>query len=154
MEFNKIKTKYWNGFLFIIGTGFYIGKSKLFPGTLGSILAIPLVYYFGGKTFSVFLISILIFIVGILSSNYIIKLRSEKDPKEVVIDEIFGYFVSYLFIQPTLKTIVIGFLIFRFLDILKPFPIKLAEKLPKGYGVMTDDLLAGLMTLTIMKFIT
>jgi len=86
----------------IIATGFYIGRVKFAPGTLGTLLAIPLIYIFAFKWWSVLTVSLILFLIGVFASNYVI--------------------------------------IFRLIDILKPFPVNLFEKLPRGWGVMADDI--------------
>ncbi len=137
----------------LIGTAFYIGKIKVAPGTFGSLVAIPLILFFNGKWPGIAITATITFIIGLLSANHFIKLKNTPDPPEVVIDEILGFFISYIFVTPTLKNIVIGFLIFRILDIIKPFPINICDKLPQGYGVMIDDLVAGLINAFILYLI-
>ncbi len=137
----------------IIGTGFYIGKSKFAPGTLGTLLAIPLIYLFAIKWWIVLIIAVSLFMIGVFASNHIININGEEDPEEIVIDEITGFFVAFLFVKPELNTYIVGFLLFRVIDIVKPFPINLFEKLPDGWGVMADDIVAGLMTSIILYFL-
>jgi phosphatidylglycerophosphatase A len=81
------------------------------------------------------------------------ELTREEDPEGVVIDEIVGYFFAFLLLEPTLKTLLLAFVLFRLLDILKPFPINLFERMPKGHGVMADDVVAGLLTGFILYLI-
>ncbi len=137
----------------LIATGFYIGRFKYAPGTVGTLLGVPLVYLLVYKWWLTLLFGLLLYAVAVWSANYMIELTREKDPEEVVIDEILGYFFSFLFIEPTLKTIAVAFITFRALDILKPYPIKLFEKLPKGHGVVADDVVAGIMNAVILYFL-
>ncbi len=65
------------------------------------------------------------------------------DPPQVVIDELCGYMVTMLFIDPTPSLLALGFFLFRFFDIAKPFPVRKLEALPKGYGIVMDDVAAG-----------
>ncbi len=137
----------------LIATGFYVGRFRYAPGTVGTLLGIPLVYLLVHKLWLTLLFGILLLIVAVWSSNYMVELTREKDPEDVVIDEIVGYYFSFLFVEPTLKAMLLGFIIFRMLDILKPFPINLFERLPKGYGVIFDDLVAGVITSLILYFL-
>lgn len=66
------------------------------------------------------------------------------DPREVVIDEVMGMVVTLAFLPLNPKTIGIGFLLFRIFDIIKPFPVRRSEKLPGGWGIVMDDVIAGI----------
>jgi phosphatidylglycerophosphatase A len=75
-----------------------------------------------------------------------------KDPAAVVIDEISGQQIVFLGLAPlTWKYVLIGFLVFRVLDIWKPFPVRQAESWPGGWGIMADDWLAGLYAALILR---
>ncbi len=137
----------------LVATGFFVGRSKFAPGTLGTLVAIPLIYLFAIKWWIVLIVGFLLFVLGVIASNQIISLTGEEDPEEVVIDEIAGFFVSFLFVTPEISTYIVGFIIFRIIDILKPFPVNLFEKLPEGWGVMADDIVAGLITSVILYFL-
>lgn len=137
----------------LLATGFYIGRFRYAPGTVGTLLGVPLVYLLVHKFWLTLIFGIILLVIAVWSSNYMVELTREKDPEGVVIDEIIGYYFSFIFVEPTLKALVLGFIIFRILDILKPFPINLFEKLPKGYGVVFDDLIAGIITSLILYFL-
>lgn len=137
----------------IVATGFYIGRIRYAPGTVGTLLGVPLVYMFGTNWWTVLILSVIMYVICVLSANYLIEITREDDPEEVIIDEVLGYFVSFLFVDPTLKTMVVAFIIFRVLDILKPFPISVFEKLPRGHGVAADDLVAGLISAAVLFFL-
>ena len=89
-------------------------------------------------------------IIGYLLCEAHIRLHKKKDPKEVVVDEFAGQFVALLGIIDTssvsylLTSLLLSFLLFRFFDITKIGPIKKFEKLPGGFGIISDDLVAGL----------
>lgn len=136
----------------IVATGFYVGRIKHAQGTFGTLLGIPLVYLFAINWWVVLILCFALYLVSVWSANYVIKVTREKDPKEVIIDEVLGYFASFMFVEPTVKSIVIAFVTFRLLDIFKPFPINLFEKLPKGHGVVADDFFAGFIN-SVMLFI-
>ena len=137
----------------LIATGFFVGRFRYAPGTVGTLLGIPLVYLFAFKWWLVALLGIFLYLVGFWACSYVVDMRKESDPEDVIIDEVLGYFLSYMLIEPTLESVLVGFFTFRLLDIFKPYPINLFEKLPKGHGVMADDTVAGLINSVILFFL-
>ena len=133
-----------------LATGFFVGRLGIAPGTLGTLVAVPLVYLFSFNFWTLLGGVVLTTLVGLVTSTKVINLTGEEDPEEVVIDEIAGYMACFLLVEPSLKTYIIAFVLFRLFDIFKPFPINLFEKLPGAYGVMLDDIVAGLMTSAVM----
>jgi len=129
-----------------IATGFYIGKLRLAPGTLGTLLGIPIVYLASFNRWTILLALGVVFLIGLITSQEVIAASGEEDPEEVVIDEVAGYIACFLFIEPTLKSYLLALGLFRVIDIFKPFPVNLLERLPGAYGVMLDDVAAGVMT--------
>ena len=89
------------------------------------------------------LVSILLVFVGTWSSWGVERFWG-KDNKKVVVDELAGMSISLLFIETSIASLSAGFILFRFFDITKPFYIRKTEELPGGYGVMMDDILAGI----------
>jgi len=135
----------------LIATYFFIGYLPKAPGTWGSLFALPLVWILY-KLGIIYLVAALVLItsVGIWASHKTsIELKSE-DPDEVVIDEVAGILVTFLFVKPLPVNLFLGFLLFRLIDITKPFPIKFFEKLPYGIGIMVDDIIAGLYSGAIL----
>jgi len=138
-----------------IATCFKVGYLPLAPGTWGSIFAILLWWVFL-KNVNIYIFGILIifsFLIGIIASNIVINQRGDADPSYIIIDELVGQWLALLFIPQGYFYIVFSFISFRFFDIVKPWPISLIEKLPKGLGVMSDDFIAGLITLVLMQVI-
>ncbi len=133
----------------LIATGFYIGRLPA-PGTLGTLLGVPVVYLVSFNFWTIFIAVGVLFLAGLISSNEVINRLQEEDPDEIVIDEITGFVACFLLIEPSLKTLVIAFMLFRVIDIFKPFPVNLFEKFPGAYGVMLDDLVAGILTSLII----
>ncbi|MEG8947326.1 phosphatidylglycerophosphatase A family protein [Rosettibacter firmus] len=137
----------------IFGSGFYTGYIRKASGTFASLLAIFifLIPGFENPTLMIFLISIFI-IIGVD-----IAIKFEKvygnDPKEFTLDEVIGMWISLLFIPKKVWYIFMAFLIFRFMDIVKPFPIRKSESLKHGWGVIIDDVLAGIYTFIIIQII-
>ena len=150
-------------------TMFGIGHIKYAPGTMASFITC-LIYYF---LFSIdvnfyyfFLIFLILLIYSIILINKLSHHFKEKDPKEIVIDEFFGQsipFVIVMFIYTTPHTkswtsnlefeayyFFLFFILFRFFDIYKPFPINIIDKKMKnGFGVMLDDIMAGVYTFIV-----
>tara|TARA_B100000530_G_C15644569_1_gene363712 strand:- start:128 stop:568 length:441 start_codon:yes stop_codon:yes gene_type:complete len=139
----------------IICTGFGIGKSPFFPGTLASFSILPIVWIMKKNlTFDIFLI--LLFIYTIISFFLIkncLKNEIDKDPGYIVIDEHIGQAITLIFCNEILYEYFIAFILFRFFDILKPFPINYFDKLKNPIGVIGDDILAGLISGLIIFFI-
>lgn len=136
----------------LISTGIGIGYSPLAPGTMGA-LAIAILYWFA-PTFTwpaLLLIILLLTALGIPCATITereVKLRlgeaRGQDPSIVIIDEIIGMLVALIAIPKTPRFLLLSFLLFRFFDIVKPFPIRKIEKLPAGWGIVLDDVMAGI----------
>jgi phosphatidylglycerophosphatase A len=132
----KSRLHYW--FSTVLGAG-YVPKA---PGTAGSLAAI---LFFGLIPLSVFFqigLLIILFFAGVYSSAYVEKLEG-TDPGLVVIDEFVGQGIAVLFIPKTILFYGAAFILFRIFDIFKPLWINRIQDLPRGWGIMTDDLLAG-----------
>jgi len=94
-----------------------------------------------------------LFFTGIVVSNTIINHNQDNDPSYVIIDELVGQWIALLIIPDGYYNILIIFVLFRFFDIIKPWPIRYFEQLPKGLGVMSDDVVAGLFTFILTQII-
>ena len=134
----------WQSLKYQIATGFGCGKFPFAPGTFASLIALLLLYFIPFSGFIWLGFCIVFFLVGIWASGSLEEEYGE-DPQIVVIDEIVGQWVSLLFLPKTFWIYLIGFLLFRFMDILKPFPVKEMEDFKGGYGIMLDDLIAGIL---------
>ena len=144
----KSYDKFWLLFHETIGTGFFTGYLSIAPGTFGSWTAACLIWisthFFVLPIWQVSLVGAFIcFILGLYSSNYLLQTSQEKDPSYIVIDEFAGMFLSYALVPLTLTNFFLGFIFFRFFDILKPWPIRRLEFFQRGWGIMLDDILAG-----------
>lgn len=129
-----------------VATGAFVGYIPPFPGTLGALEGI-LLYRFTLETafYWKLLMASLLLILGVLSSGHFSQLTGKKDPDEVVIDEVAGAYISCLG-KVTFWEFILAFIIFRIIDISKPYPLKRLERLRGGFGIMLDDVLAGIMT--------
>jgi len=136
-----------------LATGFYAGRIPFAPGTFGSAVGIIFCYAFSWFDWpaTIFLLFFLI-ATAILISQRAESLLKQKDPGCIVIDEIAGMVVVLLGLPFTAATAFFGFLIFRTLDIIKPFPIRQVERrLSGGTGIVMDDVLAGLIGNLILR---
>jgi len=133
-------------------TFFYLGYSPFAPGTVGTLGAIILFYFlsfFSGLAYLFFAILFIIFSIWI--STVVTIAGQDPDPSWVVIDEVCGYLVTMFLIPYSVTNVVLGFLFFRFFDILKPPPIRRFESLPGGLGIVADDVVAGIYANVILQ---
>ena len=141
-----------NKFIVNLCTLFNLGFIKFMPGTFGSLISLPIGYIilklFGFWIF-ILIITLLLAISYYAITEYLIAKKS-KDPKEIIIDEFIGQFIALIFIPDTILGLLASFLLFRFFDITKLYPVNKAEKIPGAIGVLADDVVAGLMTACII----
>lgn len=135
-----------------IATFFYIGYAPVAPGTVGSFVALILWWFVPSNfVFIAGFLVVLFFFLGVWASTIVEQYSGIIDPSHIVIDEVVGIGVPLLFIPKDVMLYGIVFVVFRFFDITKVFPICLAERwVPKGWGIMLDDVIAGIMTLLIV----
>ena len=140
-----------------LATGFGSGLAPAASGTFGSAAAIFVWWLLGfhneigNSIFFRITLIILFTILGLWSAKFVIKTKNNLDPKEVVIDEWVGMWISALLLTPQSPLILWGasFFLFRLFDVLKPGPVGAAERLPGSIGVMFDDVLAGIFALIV-----
>lgn len=131
----------------LMATGIYLGRSPFAPGTFGTLLGIPLAYgfFFLGPYFYMLATLLLVFFAVWVAERYE-KTNHRHDPGEVVIDEVVGYLISFLWLPMTWQSFVGAFLFFRLFDIWKPVPVRTVDqKIPGGFGTVMDDVAAGLL---------
>lgn len=135
-----------------IGTWFGVGLIPKAPGTFGSIAALPFAWVIEsccGHT-ALFIASIAAFLVGWIACHFYLPHTDAKDPKEIVIDEVSGQWLLLSFMPQTVISYAVGLLLFRFFDIVKPWPVRIADrKIHGGFGVMFDDTLAAVYPVVI-----
>lgn len=139
----------------MIATYFGLGLSPKAPGTVGSVGTIPLAfvlaYFFG--IYGIIVAAIPIAVVGIYATDVLIRDQEEKDPGKIVVDEVVGQLLAFVFVADALKgnledwwLYLVGLAAFRFFDICKMGPVKWFDsKVKNAFGVMMDDVCAGLM---------
>ncbi len=137
----------------LISTFFYVGYLPFIPGTFASIAAILFFVLCRHLGFSEVLMTFLIITAGFLVCGSSERKSGKKDPGFIVIDEVAGMFISLLFLPYSLKILALGFLLFRILDTLKPFPAGCLERRRGGIGIMSDDIIAGFYTNIILHFV-
>jgi phosphatidylglycerophosphatase A len=116
------------------------------PGTFGTFTAVPLVvalWYLDG--FIAGLVLLFLVLLAVWSAGLSERLLGRIDPPEVVIDEVAGFAVTLFLLPATWVVLILGFVLFRLFDIIKPFPIRFLERRVKGgIGIVLDDILAGI----------
>jgi phosphatidylglycerophosphatase A len=151
VDFKKILSD-WRYF---VGYGFGSGLLPKMPGTWGSLLAIPIAFLLAFLPFYWHAGIILIyFFVGVYVSEFLSQESGLHDHGPVNCDEVFGYLLTMLPFQAHLFHLILAFILFRFFDILKPFPISWIDKnVGGGFGMMLDDLAAALISMGAMSMI-
>jgi phosphatidylglycerophosphatase A len=137
-----------------IGTFFYSGYFPILPGTFASMVAIFLFYLMRHQILLHILFTLGLIILGLLVGSAAEEIFNQKDAKCIVIDEVAGMLLSFMFIPFDMKFVIIGFILFRLLDALKPYPADRLQKFKGGIGIMGDDLVAGLYTNIVLQFVS
>ena len=147
-----------NKLIYIFLTGFYSGKSKYMPGTFGTLVGVLIFQLISFNTLyeNIFLLLVLFFSsIFLLNYSYKKSIFLDKDDKSIVVDEILGYLIFMIFFENNIKNVIFGFILFRFFDIVKPFPISLVDKkIKNSFGVMFDDIIAALFSGIILFMIS
>ena len=130
-----------------VGTGLGSGLAPIAPATVASAVAVAAywAFPFGGDSLWFFIIIPAATFIGVWSAGVVERRAGDKDPGRVVSDEFVGMWAACLFLPKTWIWLLAAFLLFRALDIFKPFGIRRLEKLPGGVGIVADDLAAGLL---------
>lgn len=141
--------------IMLIATGFYAGYLPKVPGTWGSLVGLILYFFLSKLSLSAYLMIVAaVLVIGFFAAGSAEKILDRRDPGAVVIDEIGGMLITLTLAPPDILAWLLGFAIFRFFDILKPFPIGWLEKRTHGGGgIMLDDVLAGLYSLIALQII-
>jgi len=140
-----------------------LGWLPVAPGTWGSLapaVAFGLLCYFGAPKFITWIILCLLALdaatICVWFSPAVIEELGDKDPREVVVDEVAGQALTFIGAyaaggREIFVTVAVGFLAFRFFDIIKLWPCRLLEKLPAGWGILADDLMAGVYAAIMLQ---
>ena len=137
----------------IIGTVFYVGRFPFAPGTMGSLVALLVWYLLKPSIIDPLFLLITggLFFIGIAVSTVLIEAWNEKDPKEIVIDEWVGMWISLYLVPHTILWGLVAFFFFRVFDILKPGPVQVMDDMDDAIGVMMDDVVAGILACLVTQ---
>jgi len=142
-------------FILLLASGFGAGYVPMVPGTAGTLVAIPIFLVLSSIPFPLHELTILtFFFFASWISGEAERYWGRKDHPRIVIDEIMGYLIAMLWLPKTTLFIILGFFLFRFFDIVKPPPIRLLEKVKGGFGVVLDDVVAGIYANIVLQIIS
>ena len=137
-------------FPLLFSTFFYVGKIKYAPGTAASFVTLILWIFLVPVDFLLrFAIISFLILVGFISTEKSLSFFKEKDPQAIVIDEVVGMSISLLFIT-NIELMLLAFILFRILDILKPSIIYYSQNYKGAKGIMLDDIIAGSCVLVLL----
>jgi phosphatidylglycerophosphatase A len=148
---------------YLTATGFGAGFAPKAPGTFGAlegvaIFLLTLALQLSAQQHFVLLVALnlLIFAAGVWASKRTCEISNLEDPSQVVVDEISGQLIALtpLAFASSTALVIVAFMLFRLFDIFKPYPIRKLEHLPNGFGVMLDDVLAGIFAAVIIWLVS
>ncbi|NRB21199.1 phosphatidylglycerophosphatase A [Candidatus Dependentiae bacterium] len=129
----------------------------IFPGTVGTLATVPLVYFLGQLNLNIVAYTFVTFIIFLVSFPIVDRalalLDNGNDPSEIVIDELVGFLITFIGIEVTPQRILIGFFLFRFFDITKFFGINRIELMHGARGVILDDVVAGIYSNIVLHLL-
>ena len=141
--------------LVTFGATLFVGRFSKFPGTLGSLLAAFIWWFISPETLlkQFFLIGGAV-ICAWISIHFYEKWNRSHDPKEVVIDELVGMWITLVGVPTQISVFIVGFFLFRLFDIWKPFVIGWVDKkVPGAFGTLFDDVLAGFLASGVLHLL-
>lgn len=137
-----------------LAAGLGAGLAPRAPGTAGTLVAIPLWWLLSGLPLAAYAaVVVVLFALGVPLCTRAGRAFGAADHPAIVWDEIVGFLVTLFALPASWLAAVAGFLLFRAFDIAKPFPVAAAERLPRGLGVMADDLLAGAYACAVLHLV-
>jgi phosphatidylglycerophosphatase A len=138
----------------LVSTVIFVGYIPFASGTFGSLAALFFIYYVKPDNILLIMFGFVGFFLGVFCAHKTEEESDIKDDKKIVIDEFVGYIVSVLFLPRSMVYLISAFILFRFFDILKPFPIRVVErKIKGGLGIMIDDIIAAIPVNIILQII-
>ena len=136
----------------LVATGLGCGYAPVAPGTVGSLLGLALFWPLARLATTVQLVALAALIwLGVWSASLVARRLGVEDPSVVVVDEVAGMWVTLLLLPLTPLSAAVGFFLFRVMDVVKPFPARSFERLPGGWGIMADDLMAGVYANLVLR---
>jgi len=137
-----------------LATWFGCGLVPKAPGTAGTIGALPLYFLVRqGGPIAVLATAVVMTFVGVWASNVVVRETKEKDPQRIVIDEVAGVLIALAAAPFSATGVIAAVVLFRIFDMTKPFPARRLEKLPEGWGVVMDDVAAGVWAAVLVRLI-
>lgn len=141
--------------MLFLASGSYVGYVPVAPGTFGSLLALPLLLWFGYAGLPAWAVIALVAVVGIGAMpicGRAGRIYGEVDSSRIVLDEVCGMLIAGALVPPTFWTLAGAFVAFRFFDVVKPFPAGYFDRNVKsGVGVVADDLVAGIYAQLVVR---
>lgn len=136
----------------VVATAFGAGYSPIAPGTAGSLVGLLLFWPLQlAPAWGQVLVIAAVYFAGVAASTRLAQRLGRKDPGAAVVDEVVGMWLSLVFLPFTPATAAAAFLLFRVLDVFKPYPARQLESLPGGWGIMTDDVMAGVYANLLLR---
>lgn len=156
MNLDLIAKNVWKNPLYFIAFGFGSGLMPIAPGTFGTLAAIPIYLMMVGLSWPWYLCLIVIaFIMGVFVCDKVTSELGVQDYSGIVWDEVVGFLITMFMAPVGIVWVVVGFGLFRLFDIWKPQPIRWVDKhVQGGFGIMVDDVLAGILALAIMQILS
>lgn len=155
MDKKQITQSVWENPIHFLAFGFGFGLAPVAPGTFGTLVAIPIYYLLMGlPVWAYIAIVVALFLFGIFLCETTSNNLKVHDHSGIVWDEIVGYLITMIAAPRGWQWMILGFILFRFFDILKPWPIKMIDaRIKGGFGIMFDDVVAGFFGLIIIQLI-
>jgi len=141
----------------LVATFFGAGRLHPGPGSGGSAATVLLWWLLsrwiavGWQAYVAIVLAGFVVAIGIPAATRVARASGLKDPQFVVIDEVAGQLITLIAVPITWKTLLAGFILFRGFDIVKPPPVRQLEQLPEGFGIVLDDVAAGICALIVMQ---
>ncbi|MFT4729236.1 MAG: phosphatidylglycerophosphatase A [Granulosicoccus sp.] len=152
MSNNRLGVQHLSGTANFIALGGGLGLAPKAPGTFGTLLGIPLLFLMPNNLVAYLVVLVLLFVLGVWCCDACAKNLGVHDHPGIVWDEVVGYLITMIAVPKTLVWVVVGFILFRFFDILKPWPISWIDKqVAGGMGIMLDDVLAAVFALIVIQ---
>ena len=136
----------------VVATGFGSGYSPFAPGTAGSAVGLLLFWPLAARAWPWQLgACVAVFLVGVVAAGRVARSVGAEDPGLVVVDEVAGQWITLLALPFTPAVALAGFLLFRVMDVVKPWPARDLERLHGGWGIMADDVMAGIYAHLVLR---
>ena len=145
--------KFTDNLSVLTATFFGLGYSPAIPGTLGSIAGAAIYYLARERQIVFYAVLFLTLIAGFAAAGRAGKALGEKDPHSIIIDEVAGMLIAFVFVPFSVLNLAIVFALFRVFDVVKPYPVRKLESLPGSAGIMMDDIAAGALANAVFQIL-